>query len=388
VVTRGTVLGRNAIDLEITNTSATEQTIEIAAGPPLVLEQEDMGAELPVVGGQQDMEVIGEDMGEDDPLNPALDDLRGLIARRQYLLAAGQSAKARIVPNELGRQANVLLRVSCAGEGCSAKMKYLVVVAPLECSEDGDCEGALLCDTLRGQCVECRGDSDCLQGQRCELARCTPPQVSGCQGGPPSSGGFGAAWLWAVCVAGAWWARRRRRRAASVGMGAALCVALSPQAEAQEVRASFGVGPGMYGLTGELGEQSNSGLGLALVQQLRGRYVGAGLELTAVYFTTNPTGVALSRELVLYSALVGPRAYLPTGPVEVVVGGGYERMGLASNSLVELTGVRGGYHGAAGWAGLRYVRSLALVEARGGYHWYAGLPGGMWSAVVMVGVSD
>lgn len=385
VVTRGTVLGRNAIDLLLTNTSSAEQTIEVAAGPPLLFEQEDMGEELVVAPAPVDMgEVVEGDMGVDDPLNPALDDLRGLLARRRYVLAAGQQVRARIVPNELGRQANVLIRVSCAGEACAATLQYIVVVEPLACSEDGDCDGAQVCDVLRGQCVECLSNSQCLQGQRCELGRCTPPQVSSCQSAP---GGGGLMGWWLFIAWGLWRGRRRLRGAACA---AAVCAVMlgGGEASAQEVRAGFTVGTGAYVLTGELGEQAQTGLGLALGQEVRGRYVGVGVDLTAAYFVTDPAGVALSRELVLYSAQPGPRGFLPLGPVELVLGGGYERMGLAENSLVELTGVSSGYHGVSGWAGARLAQSLAVLEARVGYHHYFGLPGAMWTVTIAAGIAD
>jgi MYXO-CTERM domain-containing protein len=385
IVTRGTVLGRNAIDLSLTNASSTEQTIEVAAGPPLLFEQE-MGIDMPITAPDVDLGVTDVDMGAEDPLNPALDDLRGLLARRRYVMTPGQTVQARIVPNELGRQATVLLRVSCEGAGCAATLKYIVVVEPLECSEDGDCDGAQLCDVLRGQCVECVDGSQCLQGQRCELGKCTPPQVSSCQAAGPD-GGPGGLW-WLVCVLAALGARKRRKALRPALLALALVCAWPTVASAQEVRAGFSVGTGGYGLTGQMGEQSRVGIGLALGQELRARYLGLGVDLTAAYFVTEPVGASLSRELVLYSAQVGPRGYIPLGPVELAVGGGYERMGLAANSLAELTGLRSGYNGASGWAGVRLAQSLAMLEARVGYHYYSGLPGGMITITLSAGITD
>lgn len=383
--------GRNAIDFSVTNLRDLEVEAIVLAGP----------AELFVSSGVQDMGPDSGDMQTTEDNN--LDIFQFLGLRTYQPLKANEVIRDRFVPSELGRSREVSLALDCGGLtptlACDIELDYVFVVEPNECAANEDCDGLWICDTSRGECVECQETSQCSEGQTCELGRCTPERVtSTCattQARPP----LGGLVLVLFVGIGLWGMRRLRRRGLRprraamlvlLVMSATLCGAsptekpiTAQSAHVPVARFDLSLGPRFF--TGQLGELTDVGLGFGIRQGLRGRYLGADLTLTAAYFSTRQPAPPSSRSLITYSAQVGPRGYLPLGPIELFAGGSYERLGLAANSLVRITGESLSYNALDATVGVHMRVSSLEFELEGQYHWLFGLPGQMISVGLTVG---
>lgn len=391
ILGRGTPLGRNAIDFELVNEGDFSQ-VQVLVTPPASSADADAG-DLAPDADALDLAALIADLGD---LTTLPEDADALSAQRSYLMSAGDRVRDRFLPSELGRQDQVRLTVTCDAPDCAVRLSYVLNVEPIECTASEDCSSGWQCDAVRGQCAECLSDASCASGQTCELGRCTP-QALGCAApSTPPRGGWPAGLLGLLGVALLMLllrrasARLRRVVAATLVLGA-MGLASPKQAHARGPEARLTISSGPRFFTGELGKYTRPGLGLAVGQELRGRYIGGALDLSASYFVTTQEPPPLSRSLLVYSVLFGPRAYLPvTNNIELVGGVQYERLGLASNSLVRITGERIGYHAVA--AGLGAQWKTPQVEARlwGGWHVPFGLPGTMISlnlSIVLVGSS-
>lgn len=95
----------------------------------------------------------------------------------------------------------------------------------------------------------------------------------------------------------------------------------------------------------------------------------------ATYFLTNQNAPPFSKGLQSYFFQIGPRAFIPLGPVEIPIGVDYSRLGLASNTLVQITGIESGYNGLNVTTGVRFRWSG--LEVRGDLEWqpYLNFPG-------------
>ena len=151
-------------------------------------------------------------------------------------------------------------------------------------------------------------------------------------------------------------------------------------------RTHLGVGPRFF--SGEIGENSNFGLGFGLSQALRWSHFSMDATLSAAYFTTTQPAPPTSRSLIVYSAQFTPKIYYPIGPLEVFAMGGYERVGLAANSLIRITGPELSYNGATVGGGVQWVMTPLEVRLGGQWHWISGLPGQMLSITLSVGFGE
>lgn len=308
--------------------------------------------------------------------------------RRSYSLAAGETVDDRLVQDELLTRRAFQLRLLC--DGCQARLEYALASEPLECRSDEDCSGSWLCSQPDGRCVQCLNDSDCAEDQSCESVtrRCTPQQPSGCSqaNGPslPTSALL-------LCLLGVGALLVRHRRAVST-LSLLVCLTVfalvePASARAETPRASLSAGVGPRFLTGQLGEQTQRGIGVRVAQELRGSNFGAMFGMGANYFLTTQPAPPLSRELTLYTLSLGPRFYLPVGPIEMVAGLDYRHVGLVSNSLVRLTGPEINHNAAGGTLEARYQMGPFEVTVGGGFHRFFALEGSLVSMDVAVGLS-
>ncbi|MEC9396913.1 MAG: hypothetical protein VX475_04830, partial [Myxococcota bacterium] len=95
------------------------------------------------------------------------------------------------------------------------------------------------------------------------------------------------------------------------------------------------------------------------------------------------------RSFLTHSVMLGPHVYIPLWrDVELTLDVSYERLGLAANSLVGLTGLELGRHGGAASGRVRYTFAPIIAQLEVGYHLYPGFPGDMVSVTLMLGVTD
>lgn len=237
---------------------------------------------------------------------------------------------------------------------------------PLECITDDDCSSSWYCDVVvPGRCVECRSDSDCTVDQRCELSsgRCDPPSASG-----TCDSGAGLPAVFALFMV---FLFRRPRRMAPL-----LVFLLLPiYADAAAPVASISAGAGSQALLGAIGEDSDLGLTIQVAQELRWQYAGGAAQVGAAYFLTDQQAPPFSKGLQTYFFRIGPRFFLPVGPVEIPVIVDYTRLGLASNSLIQTTGIRTGYHGMSLGTGVRFRWSGLEFRIEADWQPYLDLPG-------------
>lgn len=382
---RGTTNGRNAIDYRITNQTDQATRVNLVAGPAALFDDSQ-----------------GEDMGSTDAPTAVNTDASSLVFRER-VLDPGEAMQDRLLPSELGREADVWLQMFCEPAGCSIQADYILIVEPLECTAKEDCLSGWECDTDRGQCLECiEGQGMCAEEQTCELGRCIPPQQSSCHTSPSPRPPALPIWFALLGLAARavrrrrWTARGsslrpRRLTARAAALALAVCIIWPTPAHATEPRAAMYIGTGARILTGELGQRSNMGFGLTLSQELRARYIGMGLALSNSSFVTTRAAQQLpyTSNFALYSAAIGPRAYIPLPEdFEVSFAAGYERTGLAANSLVDLTGFDISWNGFFAATRLSYALSPLRFSAQVSYHAIPNLPGDLIQATVSVGVGD
>ncbi len=316
---RRDAVGRNQLDYAIQNTSTTETTVI---------------AEAYVPAGESD---AGTDLGADmdSPI---------LIAKSEHQIAPEGSVGNRWTPQLLGTREEIEFSIACTE--CEVNADYVLTSVALECSADDDCSSGWLCDTrIPGRCVECMSDDDCQTEQTCNIdrGRCTPANAASC-----SSGGAGTTGILLFLIL-FFLPRRKRVAAAILGL-----TFLSAEAFAAPPIASLGVGVGTQIFTGEIGAVTQPGLSLSIAQELRWQYLGLSLGLCTSYFLTDQPAPPFSRDLRTVSVLLGPRGYLPLGPIELVAAVDYMRLGLDSNSLVRITGPELNFNGMSLSTGIRY----------------------------------
>ncbi|MEM1348055.1 MAG: hypothetical protein AAGI01_05805 [Myxococcota bacterium] len=393
VVLRNTTDGRNALDFRLINQGASEATLRVLSG---VAATQSTPTDL-------DMDDAGDD--GTDPTAPSVSPCTPACEELEVTLAPGASTLNRFTPMQLGRRQELFLGVVCVSGSCDATLEYVLVVEPLECNENSDCSSGWLCDIEAGQCLECIGDDDegqCAEGQSCQLGRCLPPQ-STCSSAPGPTTPEAPVLLLGIagvaCII-----RRRRLRSLSAGFAVMLGTSLvataqepssspnpTPSAAPAPLSTHFTAGVSTAFFLGEAGALTGAGYGLNVSEELQWRNLGAGASFTAGFFVTDVGEQAvlpLSRTLQTYSFQLGPRIFFPVSrPIELYARLDYERLGLASNSLFELTGPQVGYNAVHGAFGA-LLTSFAPVEVRlhGAYHYIFGFPGSMISVVLSVGL--
>ncbi len=356
-------IGRNQLDYTIENQGTSEITVRMIARIPSsdVVDMDDAGA---------DAGVSVEDAG--------------VIVERTHIVPAGESQGNRWTPQVLGTRATFEFEAQCVG--CTAKIDYVLGAVPLECIQDSDCSSGWFCDeTNRGRCVECRDDSDCDIDQRCDedRGRCDPPKIDpGCS---TVIGGSDFLLFGGLFMLGLGFLRRRKRIA---GLGLSLLLLLpTTDVHAEPPVASLSVGAGARSMTGDVGANSDVGLGLYIAQELRWTYIGAAMGLDASYYLTDPEAPPFSNDFSTTTISIGPRGYIPISDWEIVFGADYARLGVSSNSLIRLTGDRTGFHGVGGIGGVRFQWSGLEARAQVGYQHIFDFPGAILTADLAIAVS-
>ncbi|MEZ4460006.1 MAG: hypothetical protein R3E66_09800 [bacterium] len=355
VVSRDAV-GRNQLDYAIQNLGTMEADVTAVAYVP----ESDVDA-----GGDASVDDAGQTSG------------RILIAQGEHRIPPAESVGNRWTPQLLGTRNEIEFSINCSA--CEVTADYVLTSVPLECSIDDDCSSGWLCDTRTpGRCVECLSDDDCMSGQTCDIqgGRCTPPAAASCS----ASGGL-VAWLGLLFVLGF------RRRYAGAATTLTFCAFLALPAHAAPPVASLGVGVGTQMFTGDVGTVTDAGLSLSLSQELRWQYLGVGLGVNTSYFLTNQPSPPFSRDLRTVAVLVGPRGYIPVGPIELALSAEYMRMGLDSNSLIRITGPALSYDGFSFGAGLRYRWSGLEVRLDGVWQTIVSFPGDIIGLQLGIAVS-
>ena len=361
-------LGRNLLDMALTNTGPVAATVRLSIWP---------------VGDAVTTLPEGDTAGADDAGQGGAGAGGAALVERRFELAAGETAVDRIVPEELGSLIPITVVLDCEPRpSCQTLMEYVWLVQPAECTTDGDCPGGWVCqrggtNELR-RCVECYMNDEeivgaCAETQTCDaqLSRCVGPVEEGCAvAAAPSRPAPRLPWLALALVAMAAGVHlvARRRMLAVWAAAASIALVAPAEASAQGLQTGFSVGVGPRFFTGQVGALTETGLGVSLAQELRWGWLGLVAEVEAGYFLTTQRPPPLSNELQTYGFSIGPRLYLPLGwRLELALGPDYERLGLASNSLVRVTGPRSGFHGLGGAAGarLRWERFELRLELAG-----------------------
>jgi hypothetical protein len=365
VISRDAV-GRNQLDYAIVNHGATETTVTAQATVPAT--DLDAGTDVATDADFDTSSDAGDETG------------RIVIAREEHRIAPSGSVGNRWTPQLLGTRDPMEFSIACSG--CDVQADFVLSTIPLQCSTDDDCSSGWLCDTrVPGRCVECRSDDDCSTDQTCDLdrGRCTPPTPNSCS----TADAQVMVPLLLVLVA----FRRRRHLTLKTGLIAALMVGFTPVQAAPPV-ASLGIGIGTHVFTGEVGEVTQPGLSLSIDQELRWQYVGLNLGITTSYFLTDQPSPPFSRDLRTASVHAGPRAYYPIGPIELMLGLDYVRLGLDSNSLVRITGPDLSYNALNVGAGVRYRWSGLEIRGEFGYQPVFDFPGDMISFQLGVAIAS
>ena len=158
-------------------------------------------------------------------------------------------------------------------------------------------------------------------------------------------------------------------------MALGLMLLLPFHVEAAPPVASISAGAGSQALLGSIGNDSDIGLTLQVSQELRWQYAGAAAQVGAAYFLTDQQAPPFSKGLQTYFFRIGPRLFIPLGPLEVPLFLDYTRLGIASNSLVQVTGTQTGFHGVALGTGVRIRWSGLELRLEGDWQPYLDLPG-------------
>lgn len=361
---RTSALGANRLDFQLTNEGASAAEITVAALPP---------------DAEPATDVLLQDVGADFP---SVD-----LVARSYTLAPGEAVADRFVQEALFTRASFRLVVRC--DDCTALLEYALGSEPLECRADDECSGGWICREEVGRCVQCLDDNDCADTQTCSLTsyRCGPEEASGCsqaRGDNPLDSPLPYA-LGSLLLVG--FAARRDPKLLIALLAAGCILTAASTAHAEPPRAAFNLGMGSRFLTGDLGAQTERGIGISVSQELRTTYFGGRVELGASYFLTTQDAPPLSHELEMYSLAIGPQAYIPAGHFQLVVGLDYRHVGLVSNSLVRFTGPDVNYNAAGGSLEVRYRLAPLELMLRGSYHPVFGLDSSLFSIDFAVGLA-
>ncbi len=348
------VTGRNQVDYIVRNVGSTVAVVEVLALVP---------------SGAYDAGV--------SMVNP-----EDLVARREHpALAPEEVDENRFTAQDLGVRDSFTLTARC--ENCEVELEWVFASVPRDCYEDDDCSANWMCDGNTGRCVECLQNSDCNEDQICNLetGRCDPPETTaGCQSTPSAPSPWGIVIALVLLCTGL-----RRRRVAVLSL---LLVVLPIDAYASPPRAAISLGTGARFPTGTLADQTRRGVGLLIGQELRWRYVGAGISLGTSYYLTTHQPPPFSRSFQTYSVSIGPRVYFPWRFFELAAGADYRRLGVANNSLIRITGTKTSFNAVGGFAGARLRWSGLELRLEGTSHWVPKLTSTIVGANLSVGFTN
>jgi hypothetical protein len=306
------------------------------------------------------------------------DDVGASMAREgifpvDYRLGADESTTDRFGPAELPTRDQLELQIGCrtcaeCDAPCRVETEYVYLTEPLECDNDDDCGRDQICRPGTGSCVECLNNGDCEANQTCheESGRCLPPSSSGCGHTPTGP----AVPLWLALVALGvlvWWSARTRHSTATLSIFAGLAfasilLAAPPDAAARNPDSTLSLGVGPRFVTGDLGRNVQRGIGAELHESLRWRHVGVDFWIETNYFLTTQQPPPLDHELQIFGFGLGPRGYVPIGPIELTFGIGYQRVGFGPNALIRQTGRDANFHAVGGEIGVGYQFSSFVLR--------------------------
>jgi len=370
----GSTAGRNLLDVALENRGPeATATLDISFEPEGDVQLTD------ATNGDSGLNPPGE-----DPVFPV-----------RYELSPDDRVEDRFHSTEIFNVPRLFVALDCRAcpnceESCDVQADYVFMTEANECSSDSECSGEKFCNPSAGLCVECLEDSDCNLDQSCDKSsgRCRPPDSRGCS---QAVGPVPLPALLVLLVAlVSFRSVSRRPRPSSFALAAALGLSASvlpAEAAAETPGSTLSIGVGPRWVTGPLGRDVQRGIGIELREIVRGRHVGASASIAASYFVTNQPSPPLSRELQVFGFGIGPRAFVPVGPVEVMAGAGYRRVGFAPNALVRRTGTDSNFNAVGGSVGAGYRWSRFVLRVDGSLHPILELEGSLAAGTVSFGVS-
>lgn len=371
-----TTAGRNSMELRFLNRG------------------EEMTLELRVLT-REDVELVRS--------RPVDEEGRTVLFEGQYGVGGGEELYEFLTSRDLTVASALELELRCVQETCDVEVSYLVMAEAVECFDDSGCRRNEICEAGLGRCASCVNDDQCGVQQVCNLdtGECFPG-ATGC-GASASPSPVQPPFLALIALIALALVLLTLRRRSGVRRGELLTLLLvlgvfacSPREAAAEQGASLVVGVGPRAMTGEVGEHTRIGWGLAVQQQLRWRALGAAFTLSTYFVPLRPEAGPAGSEIRGYGVSVGPRWVLgmefsrgwlgAERPLELVLGVDYTRWSVAENRLARLTGLDLAYNGFGPngalhlrWRGLKVVAGVGYTEV---LRW----PGGNFSANLMVGL--
>ncbi len=314
-----------------------------------------------------------------------------------YELEAGESISDRFGPGELSSRSQLTLRLGCrpceeCTSACRIEAEYVFMTEPRECDNDDDCTRNQICHAPSGTCVDCLDDGDCEGNRSChvESGRCLPPSSGGCGHHTPASPyAPPLAVVLALLAAGglARFAASRHLLPALVAPVLAAIVLAPSTASTRAPDSTLSLASGPRLVTGSLGEGVERGLGVELHQALRWRHLGVDFWIETNYFVTTQPPPPLDHELQIFGFGLGPRGYLPIGPLELTLGVGYQRVGFGPNALVRQTGTDANFHSVGGSVGVGYRFSAFVLRTDAQFQPLLGADGSLLSFNLSFGVT-
>ena len=155
------------------------------------------------------------------------------------------------------------------------------------------------------------------------------------------------------------------------------------------------IGGGIRNLTGEVGEVTRLGWGIAVRQEIRRGQLGASFQLGSHAFTFRDETIPNELRLRGYTVSLGPRYYqtlpfrigsLADSPVELIIGAEYALWGISENRRADLTGLDLTYHALGPSLTLSWNWNGILIQARNFYGEIFSWPGGVYTFDLSVGL--
>ncbi len=315
-----------------------------------------------------------------------------IIARQTHsLIQSTAKIGNRITPKLLGTRDAFRLFILCKDENptCNIKVDYVFESVPVECFDDNDCSSGRLCNVPVGHCVECLSAEDCNDDQSCDALQntCTPEDATpSCSTSPD-----GPSFLFLMIFVFLFFGWRRGRATTGTPLLLTLFFVLFLATFSSSAFAlppptpAISVGGGVRYFLGDLGNDTQRGIGLHIAQELRWRYVGAFVLLGTSFYQTTQDPPPFSRGLGTYTAAIGPRFFLAFGKNELALSADIRRIGFLSNSLVRVTGLENDFTAAAFGLGYRYHFEKVEIKLDASVAPFFSLPGSVLSFDISIG---
>lgn len=301
-------------------------------------------------------------------------------------------------PHDLTVAQDLHLQARCNTGECNYSAEYLFFSESIECFDDGVCSRGEICEVVYGRCAECSTESHCSSHQVCDLqtGSCFPGGGTGCAHSASETPSFPLIFVTLIAL-GLLFARRRQiLRGAVLPTLILLALTALPSSAWAEARASMSAGGGPRVLTGEAGQHTRLGWGIAVHQQVRWRSIGANLQLSTHYFAMRDEHIPREARLSGYGVAIGPRVFLPVPiptdllganrALEAFIAVDYTRWGVSENRIAHATGLDLSFNALGPTVGIFWRWSGLKVTAQSNYSHIFGWPGGIFSAELMVGI--